>query len=250
METIENQENILSDPQQSKNVFNNSTAHNINFKTVSLVLVIAIFSGGIFGLIGYCYGVNQFINTHEMLNINAVTKTIKLSPQVEQAQPSITATPSQTSISQIPPILNPSNWIINTNQGPQNYSNSDAPFTLQYPIQWGYFEQVQGNVAGTEQNVPLYGVLFKQTPITDSSYNIYFVWGGGFGDPPHCDTNPMIQLKNEKLTACEYSLDTGEAMQIDKISPSLNLVIRTRTSKSVTQNQILNILSTVSFTKQ
>jgi hypothetical protein len=155
-----------------------------------------------------------------------------------QSTPPLNMTPS--TMPTTAPTNSPSQivWQINTTNGVATYANSDAPIVLQYPSQWGY-RDLKGD-----------GVTFKQNPTQgDSTYNIYISWVGSFGDP-QCTTRPEIQLKNEKLPACEYADSVGnDRMQIDKITPSLNLFIRTTTSKTVSREEILQILSTLSFTK-
>ena len=168
------------------------------------------------------------------------------------SQIQIVAEVTPTSYTTSTPTLMPEAWHINNTQEWATYSNPEAPFTIQYPPQWGYFEQTGGNIAGVEKTIPLYAVSFHNVPIKNEPpySNIYFIWAEGVDKAFGCDAHLTIQLKDEVITACGHKTnDEYTGWQADNIGPRQNIILRASTSKTVSKEQILNMLSTLSFTK-
>jgi hypothetical protein len=159
--------------------------------------------------------------------------------QVPLSNPTPTLTPIPT------PDLHP--WHINNTQQWVTYVNPNAPVTLQYPPQWAYKEILINNITG--KTVVAGSLLLSQTPVQNHRYDgMYISWGGSFGGSPGCIAHPLIQLRNETLSACEYRDDKGnDRIEIDKFN--LSLFIRTSASNAAAKAQILSILATLSFTK-
>jgi hypothetical protein len=179
------------------------------------------------------------------------------SPAVRQSG-QVPTTPTDTPI----PLKGPKvTYHVNNTGQWATYASPDIPISIQFPPQWQYYDGsdvVPGGgkpdiyVTDTQKRGSAPYVIFSPVSTQDGSDSdgVYIAWGGSYGDPNGCTAHPSIQLKDEVLSACEYTL-TGDIdkMQIDKVTPTLNLIIRTTASNPTTKAEILQILSTLSFTK-
>lgn len=151
---------------------------------------------------------------------------------------------------QIHNILNTSLWKINTNQQWATYQNPASPVALDYPPNWGYFEVTPPSASPSPSVQNITGVIFKKSPIADATYNLFIEWNNTYVNPVKCLSTPVIQLKNETLPGCEYTLSSGDdAIKIEKSTSSYHITIHVTTSNFVSKDDLITILSSLSFIK-